>query len=67
MATGGSGDVLSGVIGGLIGQKLSPFDAACMGVHVHGKAGDIAARKLGQVSLMATDLLDALPEAFRKA
>jgi len=65
MATGGTGDVLSGVIGALIGQKLSPYDAACLGVRLHGKAGDIAARKLGQVSLMATDVLAALPDAFR--
>jgi NAD(P)H-hydrate epimerase len=67
MATGGTGDVLAGMIGALIGQKLSPYDAACLGVHLHGKAGDIAARKWGQVSMMATDLLAALPEAFRKA
>ena len=67
MATGGSGDVLAGIIGALIGQKMSPFDAACLGAHIHGKAGDIAARKVGQVSLMATDILDALPEAFRKS
>jgi len=66
MATGGMGDVLSGVIGALIGQKLSPYDAACLGVKVHGKAGDLAARKVGQVSLMATDLLQALPDAFRR-
>ena len=67
MATGGSGDVLTGIIGALIGQKLSPFDAACLGAHLHGKAGDLAAQKLGQISMMATDLLDALPETFRKA
>jgi NAD(P)H-hydrate epimerase len=67
MSTGGSGDVLSGVIGALIGQKLSPFDAACLGAQLHGKAGDIAARKIGQASLMATDILNALPEAFRRA
>jgi hydroxyethylthiazole kinase-like uncharacterized protein yjeF len=67
MATGGSGDVLAGMIGALIGQHLSPFDAACLGVQLHGKAGDIAARKVGQVSLMATDILNALPEAFRKS
>ncbi|MBI3856312.1 MAG: NAD(P)H-hydrate dehydratase [Planctomycetes bacterium] len=67
MATGGSGDVLAGIIGALMGQKLSPFDAACLGAHLHGKAGDLAARKLGQTSMMATDLLQALPEAFRKA
>ncbi len=67
MATGGTGDVLAGVIGALIGQKLAPFDAACLGVHLHGKAGDVAAKKLGQASLMATDVLAALPEAFRRA
>ena len=66
MATGGSGDVLAGVIGALIGQKLSPYDAACLGVRVHGAAGDRATRAVGQVSLMATDLLDHLPAAFRK-
>ena len=67
MATGGSGDVLAGMIGALIGQQMSPFDAACLGTQLHGKAGDIAAKKVGQVSLMATDMLDALPEAFRKS
>ena len=64
MATGGSGDVLAGVIGALIGQKLPPYDAACLGVEVHGRAGDLAAREVGEVSLMATDLLSALPRAF---
>lgn len=67
MATGGTGDVLSGVIAGLIGQKLDPFDAACLGVHLHGKAGDLAARKMGQVSMMATDLLESLPQAFGRS
>jgi hydroxyethylthiazole kinase-like uncharacterized protein yjeF len=65
MATGGTGDVLTGVIAALIGQKLEPFNAAVLGVHVHGLAGDLAARKLGQVSLIATDLLDFLSGAFR--
>jgi NAD(P)H-hydrate epimerase len=64
MATGGTGDVLAGVIGALLGQKLPPFHAACLGVEVHGRAGDLAARKVGEVSLMATDVLEALPEAF---
>ena len=67
MATGGSGDVLTGVIAALIGQGLTPFEAASLGVQLHGKAGDLAARKLGETSLMATDILAALPEAFRKA
>jgi ADP-dependent NAD(P)H-hydrate dehydratase len=65
MATGGSGDVLTGVITALLCQGLEPFDAARLGVHVHGLAGDLAALELGQVSLIATDLLDYLPQAFQ--
>ena len=66
MATGGSGDVLTGVIAALIGQRMSPFDAAVLGVHVHGMAGDLAAKKLGEVSMTASDLIDFLPDAFRR-
>jgi len=65
MATGGTGDVLTGVITALLCQGLSPFDAARLGVHVHGLAGDLAADELGQVSMIASDLLDYLPKAFR--
>jgi len=65
MATGGTGDVLTGVITALLCQGLSPFDAARLGVHVHGLAGDLAAEKLGQVSLIASDLIDFLPMAFQ--
>jgi len=64
MATGGSGDVLTGVITALVCQGLPPFEAAQLGVHVHGLAGDIAAEKLGQVSMIARDVADHLPEAF---
>ncbi len=67
MATAGSGDVLTGVITALMGQGMSNFDAAVLGVYVHGLAGDIAARKLGQVSLIATDIIDSLGEAFVKS
>lgn len=64
MATGGTGDVLSGVIGALWAQGLSAFDAAVLGVHVHGLAGDLAKARLGETSLTARDLLDYLPPAF---
>jgi ADP-dependent NAD(P)H-hydrate dehydratase len=65
MATGGTGDVLGGLIGALLAQHLEPFAAAQLGVHLHGLAGDLAAARLGEVSLIASDLLDSLPLAFR--
>ena len=65
MATGGTGDVLTGVILGLLCQGIEPFEAAQLGVCLHGLAGDIAARAKGQPSMIATDVLDALPEAFK--
>ncbi len=66
MATAGSGDVLTGVITALAGQGLSDFDAAVLGVYIHGLAGDIAAENLGQVSLMTTDIIQALGDAFMR-
>ncbi|MCH8119656.1 MAG: NAD(P)H-hydrate dehydratase [Planctomycetes bacterium] len=66
MATAGSGDVLTGVITALAGQGLSDFDAAVLGVYIHGLAGDIAAENLGQVSLMTTDIIQALSDAFMR-
>lgn len=66
MATGGSGDVLTGVISALLGQGYSCFDSAVLGVYVHGLAGDLACDKLGEISLTARDLVDFLPEAFIK-
>jgi ADP-dependent NAD(P)H-hydrate dehydratase len=65
MATGGTGDVLTGLIAALMGQKLEPFAAAQLGVHLHGLAGDMARDDLGEVSLIAADLLDYLPQALR--
>jgi len=67
MATAGSGDVLTGAITALVGQGLSNFDAAVLGVYIHGLAGDIAAQKVGAVSLMATDIIRMLGEAFTRA
>lgn len=64
MATGGSGDVLSGIIASLIAQGCDAFDACCSGVYLHGLAGDIAANKLGQISMLPSDLIESLHEAF---
>jgi len=65
MATGGSGDVLTGLIAALLGQQLEPFAAAQLGVHLHGLAGDLARDDLGEASLIATDLIAYLPRTFR--
>ena len=65
MATAGSGDVLTGVIGSFLAQGLSAYDAAKFGAYIHGKAGDCAARTKGRVSLIASDIIDHIPAAFR--
>jgi NAD(P)H-hydrate epimerase len=65
MATGGTGDVLAGLLGALLAQGVEPFDAAVMGAFLHGRAGDLARDRLGETSLLATDLLDELPAALR--
>lgn len=66
MATGGSGDVLTGVIAGLVAQGLEPELAAPLGVYIHGAAGDAAAKRAGRYALTAQSLLDALPGIFLK-
>jgi len=66
MATGGSGDVLTGLITALVCQGLGTFEAAVLGVFLHGLAGDLAAGQLGQESLIASDLVDFLPQAFKR-
>ncbi|MCD6012498.1 MAG: NAD(P)H-hydrate dehydratase [Flavipsychrobacter sp.] len=64
MATGGSGDVLTGVITGLLAQGYAPHEAAILGVYLHGLAGDIAARELSQEALIAGDIINYLGKAF---
>lgn len=66
MAKGGSGDVLSGVIGAFLSQGLEAFHAAVLGVYVHGFAGDIGAKKKGEYGLLASELADYIPIALKK-
>lgn len=68
MATGGTGDILTGMTAGAIAQMPNDYArAAIAAVYLHGLAGDVACEKMGEHSLVATDLLDGLPEAFRRA
>lgn len=64
MATAGAGDVLTGIILALLAQGYIPEEAARLGVYVHGLAGDYAADRLGQISLIASDIIESLPQAF---
>jgi NAD(P)H-hydrate epimerase len=63
LSKAGTGDVLSGMIGCLLAQKMTGFDAACAAVHLHGRAGEIAGEKLGQRCVLAHDVIDAIPQA----
>ena len=65
MAKAGSGDVLAGMISGLIAQKMDVFEAASLGVYLHGLCGDIAAEKLTKYSVMADDLISFIPQAVK--
>lgn len=65
MATAGSGDVLTGIIVGLLSQGIETYDAARAGAYIHGLAGDIAAEKVGMPSLMASDIIDGIIEVLR--
>ncbi len=65
MATGGTGDTLTGIVTALLCQGLSPYDAARLGAHVHGLAGDLAASELGEISMIASDLIKYLPTAWQ--
>ena len=64
MATGGSGDVLTGIIAAMLAQGMPPFAAASLGVRLHGAAGDEAAKRLGEYSMMASDIIDAIPRVL---
>ena len=65
MASGGTGDVLTGIITGLLAQKYSPLHAAILGVYLHGRAGDLGAAYTSQPSLIASDLVDFLGQAYQ--
>lgn len=65
MATGGSGDVLAGIIGGLLGQ-LPIEEAVVYGVCIHGAAGDLCAKELGEYSMLPSDMIEALPRVMKK-
>jgi len=61
MASGGTGDVLAGTIGALLAQGLAPFDAARLGVYLHGQAGELVRERIGDAGLLASDLPEAVP------
>lgn len=66
MATGGSGDVLTGLLAALLAQRLEPFTAAQLAVFLHGRAGDLAREQKGEIGLVASDFADFLPVAIRQ-
>ena len=66
MATGGSGDVLTGILTSLLAQGYNSKDTCLLGVYIHGLAGDIAAERMGEISMNASDIIEALPEAWKK-
>ena len=65
MAVGGSGDVLAGIITALLGQGLAPLEAAACGAWLHGAAGDLCAKALGQYGMLPTDMLNTLPRLLK--
>jgi len=67
MATAGSGDVLTGMIAALLGQGLAAYEAACWGAYLHGKAGDYAAHAKYKRGMIATDIIEFIPYALKKA
>ena len=65
MAVGGSGDVLAGILTSLLGQGIAPLEAAACAAWLHGAAGDLCARELGQYGMLPSDLVSALPQLLR--
>ena len=66
LASGGTGDVLTGIIGGLLAQGLSPFDAASCGVYLHGRAAETLTARRGNAGILASDLIDCLPQTIKQ-
>jgi hydroxyethylthiazole kinase-like uncharacterized protein yjeF len=66
MASGGTGDALTGMIGSLLAQGYSASQAACLGVYLHGRAGDLAAAEKGEASMIAGDLIEKIAEALKE-
>jgi NAD(P)H-hydrate epimerase len=65
MATAGTGDVLTGMIAAFLAQKVDPLEASVLGVYMHGLTGDAVAEKRGQHSLVASDIIKAIPSVFK--
>ncbi|HWR72180.1 MAG TPA: ADP/ATP-dependent (S)-NAD(P)H-hydrate dehydratase, partial [Nitrospirota bacterium] len=65
MATAGSGDVLTGMIGSFLAQGYPAVQAACLGVYLHGLAGDLAAKERGEAGMIAGDIIEKVPEAVK--
>jgi NAD(P)H-hydrate epimerase len=66
MATAGTGDVLTGMIGSLLAQGYGPTQAAILGVYLHGLAGDLAAQEKGEAGMIAGDVIEKVPEAIKQ-
>lgn len=66
MAKGGSGDVLSGIIGSFMAQGVKAFEAACCSVYIHGLSGDLAAKELSKTSMLPSDIVSFLPQVFKE-
>jgi NAD(P)H-hydrate epimerase len=64
MATGGSGDVLTGIIAAMVAQGMEPYEAVCLAVYIHGMAGDEAAKEKGSYSMMASDIVGSIEKVL---